>query len=153
MLVTRAWILFVALCLLVACGAGEDSVSPQEAAAEVASAQCAWVDQCGQWELDCGEEAGDCSATLVDVTRAQCMAERELDDLTGADCSDLTAPERALVDDCVSGVAARPCVTQADVDAYLAALANGDEPDGPGAPAPEACAQLADVFAGCASRK
>lgn len=130
-----------------ACGGG-DGVSPEEAASEVTDAMCEWIGQCGQWEIDCSGDPETCAATLVEVPHAECVTDRELD-FAGVECGDLTADEEALVDDCVAGLVARACITQAQVDAYLEALAKGEQPEEPGEAPPAACVELEEVLVEC----
>lgn len=149
MIISRAGLL-AAFASLLACGGGDDDpVSPQEAATEVANAVCDWIEECGQWQIDCDEE--ECTATLVDVSRAECVADRRLDELAELECGDLTSEQRDLVGDCVDGLAARACVSQDQIDEYLAALERDEAPDEPGAPIPEPCAELEDVIAACSN--
>jgi len=150
MIVHRAWLVPAFFCFWIACGADEEdgAASPADAAAEVTGAMCDWIGECGQWQFDCDETG--CTADLLDTSRAECVADRTLDGLDQADCADLTASEQQQLDSCIDGLASRPCVTQSEVDAYLAALEAGEEPDLPGEPAPAACDELAEVFVACA---
>jgi hypothetical protein len=136
-------------CLWIGCG-GDDRVSPAAAADQVASALCDWLEECGQWEIRCDDGDG-CTADRVEVDRADCIADRALQGLDDGDCGDLTDEQVALLDECVDGLAARACITQADIDAYLVALERGDAPDEPGEPTPAACLDLEDLFAECAA--
>jgi len=130
-----------------ACSGG-GGVSPEEAASEVTDAVCDWIGQCGQWEIHCSGDPETCAAALVEVSHAECVAERELD-FSGVECGDLTGDEEALVDECVAELTARDCITPAQVDAYLEALANGEQPEEPGQVPPAACVELEEVLVEC----
>lgn len=145
---TRRWLLPALSLLLLACGSEDAPVAPRDAADELTAAACDWVEECGQWVVDCAEEG--CTAELVDVERIDCEIERAIDGLDGATCDDLTAGEQELLGECVDGLRSRACVTQAEIDEYVAALERGDQPDDPGQPAPAACDAIADVLLACA---
>lgn len=144
----RSWFLPGFSLLLLACGSEEGPLAPREAAQEITAAACDWVEECGQWVVDCGEDG--CSAELVDLSRAECEIDRTIDGLDEATCADLDDDEAALLAECVDGLRARPCVTQDEIDAYAAALEAGELPDDPGLPAPTACDEITDVLVACA---
>lgn len=145
---TRSWLLCALSLLLVACGSDEAPIAPREAADDLTAAACDWVEECGQWVVDCAEDG--CVAELVAVDRIECEIDRAIDGLDEATCGDLTADEQDLLDECTDGLRARACVTQAEIDAYVAALEAGEQPDDPGEPAPAACDAIADVLLACA---
>ena len=144
----RAWLLPALLLLCPACGSDEAPLAPREAADEVTAAACDWVEECGQWVVDCAEDG--CTAELVDVDRVECEVDRTIDGLDEAACGDLTADEEELLGECVDGLRGRACVTRAEIDEYVAALEAGEQPDDPGEPAPAACDAVAEVLLACA---
>ena len=145
---TRPWLLPALSLLWLACGSEEGSIAPRDAAQEVTDAACDWVQECGQWVVDCADEG--CTAELVEVDRTTCEIDRTIDGLDGTTCDELTADEEELLGECVDGLRARACVSQAEIDAYLAALDAGEQPEDPGEPAPAACEAIADVLLACA---
>ena len=145
----RSCLLLAVSSLWLACGSEEEPLAPSDAAQEMTAAACDWVQECGQWVVDCTSE-DECTAELVDVDRAGCEIDRAIDGLDGAPCDDLTAEEEDLLAECADGLRARPCVTQAEIDAYVAALEAGELPEDPGQPAPEACDVIAEVLFACA---
>jgi hypothetical protein len=145
---TRPWLVPALSLLWLACGSDGGAVAPNDAADEVTAAVCDWVEECGQWVVDCAED--DCTAELVDVGRVECEIDRTIDGLDEATCGDLTADEEDLLGECVDGLRARACVTQAEIDEFVAALEAGEQPEDPGQPAPAACDAIADVLIACA---
>ena len=145
---TRPWLIPALSLLVLACGSDEGSVAPRDAADEVTAAACDWVEECGQWVVDCAEDG--CTAELVEVDRATCEVDRTIDGLDEVTCDDLTADEQDLLGECVDGLRSRACVTQTEIDAFVAALEDGEQPDDPGEPAPAACDAIADVLLACA---
>lgn len=145
---TRPWLIPALSLLVLACGSEEGPVAPREAADEVTAAACDWVEECGQWVVDCAEDG--CTAELVDVDRLECEIDRTIDGLDEASCGDLTADEQELLGECVDGLRSRACVTQAEIDEFVAALEAGEQPQDPGEPAPAACDEIAEVLLACA---
>jgi hypothetical protein len=146
MTIIRGCLLSLLSSLWLGC-AGDEPLSPGEAATDVAIALCDWIDECGQWEFECGEDG--CTASQVAITEAECVADRQLDDFEDVECGDLASDQVALVDDCIDGLVARDCVTQAEIDAYLDALESGEDVEEPGSEIPDACLELDAVFVDC----
>lgn len=143
-----------ALCLVVfaACGGGGSSVSivgdpPEVAAAEIADAYCDLQVECGEVTITCDAES--CVGTIEDVEYAACYSEAEADFLANIESCDLTAEEEQAAEDCANALLAQPCITQAELDAYVDEINAGNEPEFPRQP-PAVCEGVEVLFEGCA---
>jgi len=146
-------ILAFAFVVFVGCGGDSVSIEGNDPVADgqtVTDAVCEWQAECGDWEIACSGTPVDCTATRETVTFAECRAE-ELQDIT-ADftcAGDLSASERTLVENCVNKVIDRPCITQAEMDAFIAAIERGEDPTPPGGETPAECEMLDSIFERC----
>lgn len=148
------------LCLVLvgstACGGGDTTIelgdkTPEVASAEIADALCDEVAACGEVSVDCmSTETGlDCTGTIEAADYDACYAELQPDiqsDLAGCD---LTEAEKTTVETCLNALLARPCVTQSELDTYVAAVEAGDEEATLGEPFPPSCEQVDAIFEGC----
>lgn len=154
--------LAVSTLLLLAIGCGKDhrrggatvdirGDSAEEAADETTEAVCEWLARCGEPSIECGGSSGDdptCTATIEDVSFADCYDATHPQALSNFRCVELTEDQAALVNDCINGLVSQDCVTTAEFEAYAAELEAGGEPEYPLETPPE-CEVLEEVFAGC----
>lgn len=135
-----------------ACGGGGGaSVSivgdpPEEQAATLADARCNQEVECGEINIDCGAES--CVGTIEDVDYDVCYADAEADFLANIEGCDLTAEEEQAAEDCANALLALPCITQAELDAYVAEINAGNEPE-PLFELPAVCESVEVLFEGC----
>lgn len=137
-----------------AVGCGSDGVSikgndPVADGQAVTDAVCEWQAECGDWDISCSGTPVDCTATRKNVSFQECQTE-ELQDIT-ADfmcAGDLSASEKKLIEDCVNKIVDTACLTQAEVDAYLAAIEAGQDPMDLRESPPE-CEMLEPIFERC----
>lgn len=125
--------------------------APEDAADEVVDSVCSWMSACGEVEIECGgSSAGDttCTGTLADVSYAECYDELHPELLADFRCVDLTPAQEALVNDCINGLVSQECMTEEELDAYVAAIERGEDPPDPYDIPPE-CESLDDVFGPC----
>jgi hypothetical protein len=145
----------LALSSLAACG-GDDTIdisgdTPEQAADEIAGAVCAQQSECGEWSIDCTSDGTSttCTATHSDVTVDACVAEARPEILSDLQCVDLTPEQEQTINDCINGLAAMPCISQDEMDAYVAAIEAGMDPEPPGGAPPAECDQLEAIFSSC----
>ena len=154
---THPWYLLLALPLaVVACG-GDDGLTvdirgltAEEAADEAAGALCEWAAECGQVSYECSSDGTTttCAGTIEPMTYTACYADLQAEmraDFVGCE---LTTAEQVLVNDCVNGMLAVPCLTQAQVDANAEAMEQDLDPPYQTDP-PVACEQVGEVFDTC----
>ena len=113
---------------------------------------CARVAECGEWEVTCvdNEEDGlDCAVTLVDVTYDECVSEVEPEFRESLECVELTSEQEGQMNDCINRLAGRACISQAEMDAYIAAVEAGEDPVPPGGKPPASCEQIVPVLEAC----
>lgn len=147
------------LCLalsVTACGSGGPTIelgnkTPQEASADIAEAICEQNAECGGVSIDCSstENGLDCTSTIEPVVYTECYAELQPEiqqDLT--DCN-LTDAQKGTVETCLNALLDRPCFTQGEIDAYIAAVEAGDETASLGEPPPPECEQVDAIFESC----
>lgn len=138
--------------LAIGCGGNGVSIQgndPQADGRAVADAVCEWESECGEWDIECSGTPVNCTATKVAVSFQECQAE-EVPDIT-ADfmcAGDLSAAEVQLVEDCVNKLVDTSCITQAEIDAYIAAVEAGQEPMDLRDTPPE-CEMLEPIFERC----
>jgi hypothetical protein len=147
------------LCLVAvgstACGGGTTieigDKTPDVASAEIAEAICDYSVECGGVDVDCmsTENGFECTGTLEPITYSECYADVQPEIEGDLAACDLTEAEKSTVESCLNELLARPCITQAEVDAYVAAVEAGDESASLGEPPPASCEQTDDIFDGC----
>jgi hypothetical protein len=145
---------------LAACGGGGTSVdivgdTPEEAAAEIAEADCSRSVECGQATYECTTDPEtqmlDCTGTIEEVTPAEeeeCVAEIEENVLAVLSGCDLTDEEMGVIEDCVNAALAQPCISQSELDAWLAEIEAGNEPE-PLRETPAVCDEADAIIEGC----
>jgi len=151
------YLLLLALPLaLVACG-GDDGLTvdirglTEEEAADVsAGAICTRWSECGDVSYECSSDGTTttCVGTIEPVTYAACYTDLQpemREDFVGCE---LTTAEQVLVNDCVNGMLAAPCLTQGQVDANAEAMEQELDPPY-GTEPPIACQQVGAVFETC----
>ncbi|HUH05585.1 MAG TPA: hypothetical protein VML75_26505 [Kofleriaceae bacterium] len=141
-----------------ACGGGGTTIelgdkTPEVASAEIADAICDEQVECGEIDIECmSTEAGlDCTGTIEPVDYNACYAELQPDIQSDLAACDLTDAEKTTVEDCLNALLARPCITQSELDAYVAAIEAGDETATLGEPIPASCEQVDAIFENCAA--
>jgi hypothetical protein len=145
------------LCLLVAACPDKDEdrsidirgLDPEQAAAEYAGVYCDYFRDCGQVSISCeaGPAGNECEGTIEPIDYAACLLETQADARAKLECADLTPAEEEVVHVCLNWHLDRPCLTQAEVDARVAALERGE--DIADASPPEECAQMEAFFEPC----
>jgi hypothetical protein len=146
------------LFVFLGCGGNDPSVSisgndPAGDAEDVADALCEYEQECGSWEISCTTSNGatDCTATKEVVDYNACYAENLPEITEDLMCAGtLSASEADLVERCVNKALAQDCITQAEMDAMLAEIEAGNEPE-PVRPTPAECEQLGTIFERCES--
>jgi hypothetical protein len=143
-----------------ACGGGGSSVSivgdpPAEQAAEVADAICDQLVECGEATIDCTfnqeTQMQECVGTIEDgPPHDECVAEYEPGLLNDFENCDLTAEEEAIAEDCINALLAQPCISQSELDDYVAEIEAGNEPE-PLRDYPEVCVQADAIFEACST--
>lgn len=145
----------ISLVLLVGCNGGVNTVgdTPAQAADEVATEICLNRSSCSDISIDCtvGGEGTRCTGMLgeppTEEERAECYDMLSTGLVTAFEQADAAGIDRADLDACVNATLAQGCITQAELDAYLAELeAGNDEAELRSAP-PE-CAELGISFGG-----
>jgi hypothetical protein len=149
----RNFVSFV-LVALVGCGGNDVSISGKDPAGDaetVTNAICEWEASCGQWSIDCTSTNNmlDCTATKKAVTYEMCRMEELADVLESFQCAGtLSASETDLVEKCVNKLIDTKCISQSEIDAYIAKLEMGmDPPDLRANPAE--CEALEPIFNRC----
>jgi len=145
----------IAAILVIASGCDEgvdvSGLEPAAAAAAVTDELCGWLSSCGDVEIECtgsGEGARTCTAMVVEVDFEDCQREQLPDVLEDFNCSGtLEGAEAELVNACINGLTATPCVSQSEIEDYAEMLETGDPP--PLRDAPAECAVLDQVFDDC----
>ena len=123
-------------------------LSDADAADDIADAICSQAVECGVATYSCSSssEGGEvCEGTVETVSYADCYVEvnEEIyEDLQGVELSE---GEMEIVNGCVNAMVANDCVTQAQVDANVAAMNSGDDPDFEET-IPVECAQIDKIF-------
>jgi hypothetical protein len=146
------------LAILTACdspGGGHIEISdktPQQGAAAVASAVCGHAASCGDPFLECGGGTGGtttCTGGIRPVNGAECSgdAQGDLEELLS--CPSLTAAQKDTMELCFDALVARPCLTQADVDALARRAETSPDVAANPFPRPPECAFLSEGFPGC----
>jgi len=125
-------------------------LSDQAAAEHIADTMCQQMAVCGQASFECSSSGpgGDppvCSGELTFVTYNECYQEIHPDILADLEQVELTPAQEQLVNDCMNGMLARNCMTQADVDEIVDALNRGEEPDWE-EDLPASCDQMEEIF-------
>lgn len=150
------WRIAVACALALGCGGGSGGASiigaePAEQAEEIASVLCEWEDECGNVTISCSfmNNMTDCTGTIEQVTFDQCYAETHPDFLAlFQTCPDLTVDQERTIQTCFNSVAGESCISQAELDAYVAKLEAGDETATLRDPVPE-CAEAFQILEAC----
>jgi hypothetical protein len=124
--------------------------SPEAQADLLTSALCRRAAACGSVTIECHttDTTTDCTWSIDPVSYDTCYADtysEVYDDLGG--CG-LTAEQEGIVGDCINATTAQACITQAELDAYVAAIEAGDE-DVELRPAPQVCVQADPIFERC----
>ena len=126
---------------MAACGGGGTSVdivgdTPEEAAAEVAEAQCSRIAECGDATVNCTTDPEtqmlDCVGTIEELTAEDeqaCVMETEDNVLAVLEGCELTAEQQGTLSDCINALLDQPCITQAELDEYAAEIEAGNEPE------------------------
>lgn len=125
--------------------------SPEEAADEVVEAVCDWTARCGEPSVECGGSTGGdirCTATIEDVTFAECYDDLHPGALADFRCAELTEEQARIVNECINAITSQRCVSMAELEEYAAALEAGEEPPSPLAMPPE-CGALRELFRDC----
>lgn len=150
---------FITVLFATACGGGGSSVSivgdtPEQQAETIADALCDKQVECRQATIDCETDPEtqmlDCTGTFEDVDYDECVADNEPGILADFQNCELTAEEEAIVEDCVNALLAQPCISQAELDAYIAEIEAGNEPEEP-REYPEACVETDAIFEACST--
>jgi hypothetical protein len=105
---------------------------------------------CGQASFQCSSTGpgGDpplCSGELHYPAYNECYQDVHEEILADLEQVDLTVSQEQLVNDCVNGMLAQKCMTQADVDEIVDAMNAGEDPDW-NDDLPAACDQLEEIF-------
>lgn len=123
-------------------------LSDQAASDHIADVMCQRMEQCPQASFSCySSEGGEtvCSGELEYVEYNECYQELQADVLSDLEQVELTAAEEQLVNDCVNGMLAQPCMTQSQLDEIVDAMNRGEDPEW-GEDMPAACAQMEELF-------
>lgn len=138
-----------------ACGGGSSvdlvGKSDQEQADQVSSAICEQTAECGNVSIECTSDANgnlDCTGTIAPVTYDACYADNYADILGDFQACDLTAEEEQTIENCVNAVLDQSCVSQSELDDYVAEIEAGND-DAQLRPIPPACVQTSAIFEGC----
>lgn len=139
---------------LVTFGCGSDEIditgdTPEQAAAEIATAVCERNVECGSPDVTCNstQSGVDCTGTIEPVVYDQCVAELKPDIQMDLQACDLTPEQEATVNGCINAMLAQDCITQAELDAAVVEIEAGREPTLGQVP-PE-CLQLEAIFETC----
>ena len=140
-----------------ACGGGSSvdlvGKSDQQKADEVASAVCEQSAECGNVSIDCTSDQNgnlDCTGNIEPVTYDACYADEYGDILEDFQSCDLTAEQEQTIEDCVNAILDQDCVSQGELDAYVAEIEAGND-DAQLRPLPAACVQTSAIFETCNS--
>lgn len=123
-------------------------LSDQAAAEHIADTVCTHMQQCSQASISCsGTPDGEtvCTGELVTTEYNECYGDIRQEILEDLERVELTAAEEQMVNDCVNGMIAMPCMTQSRLDELVDAMNRGEDPDW-GEDIPAACAQMEEIF-------
>ncbi len=143
-----------AMFALIGCGGNDVSVSGDDPIADgedVTNALCEWESDCGEWDYECTttNSVTDCVATKTAVSYEACRAEELPDAIEAFQCAGaLTSSERDLVNRCINKLTDTSCISQAEMDEYLAKIERGEEPSSL-RPDPAECEALEPIFERC----
>jgi hypothetical protein len=120
-----------------------------EAAAEhIADTLCQHMAVCPQATFECSSTSDGptvCSGELDYMTYSECYQEIKPDILEDLEQVELTVAQEQLVNNCVNGMIAQDCMTQAELDEIVDAMNRGEEPD-LGEDYPAACEEMDQIF-------
>lgn len=146
---------FVFAALAIGCGGNSVDIvgkSPEQQADAIATALCEQEVECGNVIIDCSQTDGvfECTGTIEPAEFGACYEDLREDILGDLRDCDLTAAEEQIVEDCMNAMVELDCISQAELDAYVAELNAGNDPGALGS-TPAACIQTAELFEGCSS--
>lgn len=126
---------------------------PEVAAAEIADAICDQIAECGEVSTECTfnqeTQMTECVGTIEDgPPHDECVADTEPEILADLEACALTDEEMQLGEDCLNAQLAQPCITQAELDAYLAEIEAGNEPEWP-REIPPSCEEFFVIIDAC----
>ncbi len=136
--------------LVSACG-GDANVSLKgksatEQANTIVETLCNQAVECGTISMECaafGDEPAQCTASLSTISDEECSEDLSEDMQFQASCWTDQGDEAllALAESCINAMAAIPCITDEELQTYVAAMNAGEEPDDL-RPMPEVCEQF-----------
>lgn len=137
---------------LVGCTGGVNTTgqTPEEAGQQIADHVCARAAGCGKVHLDCtagSTGALTCEGEIQPTTTAECLEDAPAAFTSIVMNADANGVSRAELDACVNSLLGESCITQAELDAYLASLNAGMSGARLREPTPE-CAAIGVVYGG-----
>ncbi len=142
-------------CALAACGGGNSidivGESPESQADQIADALCDQQVKCGTTTISCTQSGDtvDCTGTIEhDETYDACYADTRPEVLEDLSSCDLTADQERELQSCINATLDQSCISQEELDAYVAEVEAGNEDATLRDPPPE-CAGLEALFEGC----
>lgn len=121
--------------LVAGCNGGVNTVgdTPAVAADEVATEICLNRSSCRPVTISCTTdgEGSTCTAMFDDppteADRMECYDNLSMGLVTAFEQADAAGVERADIDACVNASLSQPCISQAEIDAYIAEYEAGNE--------------------------
>ncbi len=123
-------------------------LSDQAAADHIADTMCKHMEVCPQATFECSSTPDGpttCTGELVSMTYNECYQDLQPDIQEDLEQVELTADQEQLVNDCVNGMLAQDCMTQAELDEIVDAMNRGEDPDW-GEDYPAACEEMDQIF-------
>lgn len=138
------------------CGGGSGGVSivgaePAEQADEIADAICEREAECGSASISCtvSNNMTDCTGMIEPVSYDECYAEERPDILEDLENCNLTEAQETTIQTCINKLLGRSCITQAQLDAFVAEIEAGNEEATLGGPPPPECVEADAIIEAC----
>jgi len=125
--------------------------TPAAQAEAVSKKVCQHAAQCGSVEIECSpgmDGPSTCTGAIEAVDFDTCMEDRVPEGTAMLEACALTDEELRKIEACVNAMYGAPCITAAELDAYITALNDGDEPE-PLGDEPAECTEIEDIFRNC----
>lgn len=124
---------------------------PEAQAEEIADAICDREAECGNASISCtvSNNMTDCTGMIEPVAYDECYAEEQPDILEDLQNCNLTEAQEQTIQTCINKRLAEPCITQAQLDAFVAEVEAGNEDATLGSPPPPECVETEAIIEAC----